>query len=209
MKEETGLGIFIKMNTETGLVKCIEKMIERIVEKKLMKETKDINLGTDISQVMIDGQMLTVTIVDLLQVQNLILSKIGDSARCSECGKTNHLVENCPTLSEQKREMYRLHNLQYVEYLRTASDISDDIRRKLLSRYSTEYTTELIIDREVQYVKEKVESEINTYVQEEVISHIALLKMYTIEAKVQENVQLEQQVVMPTVIKCRFLILLN
>ena len=47
---------------------------------------------------------------------------------------------------------------------------------------------------------EKVDSEINTYVQEEVISHIALLKTYTIEAKVQENVQLEQQVVMPTVI---------
>ena len=40
MKEETGLGIFIKMNTETGLVNCIEKMIERIVEKKLMKEQK-------------------------------------------------------------------------------------------------------------------------------------------------------------------------
>ena len=55
------------------------------------------------------------------------MSKIGDSARCGECGKTNHLVENCPTLSEQEREMYRLHNLQYVEYLRTASDISDDI----------------------------------------------------------------------------------
>ena len=36
--------------------------------------------------------------------------------------------------------------------------------------------------------------------QEEVISHIALLKMYMIEVKVQENVQLEQQVVMPTVI---------
>ena len=49
MKEETGLGIFIKMNTETGLVKHIEKMIERIVEKKLMKETEDINLGIDIS----------------------------------------------------------------------------------------------------------------------------------------------------------------
>ena len=120
------------------------------------------------------------------------MSKIGESARCGECGKTNHLVENCPTLSEQEREMYRLHNLQYVEYLRTASDISDDIRRKLLSRYSTEYTTELAIDREVQYVKEKVESETNTYAQEEVISHIALLKMYMIEAKVQENVQLEQ-----------------
>ena len=43
MKEETGLELYIKMNTETGLVKCIEKMIERIVEKKLMKETKDIN----------------------------------------------------------------------------------------------------------------------------------------------------------------------
>ena len=128
------------------------------------------------------------------------MSKIGDSARCRECGKTNHLVENCPTLSEQEREMYRLHNLQYVEYLRTASDISDDIQRKLLSRYSTEYTTELVIDRGVQYVKEKVESETNTYVQEEVISHIALLKMYTIEAKVQENVQLEQRVVMPTAI---------
>ena len=74
------------------------------------------------------------------------MSKIGDSARCSECGKTNHLVENVPTLSEQEREMYRLHNLQYVEYLRTASDISDDIRRKLLSRYSTEYTTESVIE---------------------------------------------------------------
>ena len=49
------------------------------------------------------------------------MSKIG------ECGKTNHLVENCPTLSEQEREIHRLHNLQYVEYLRTASDISDDI----------------------------------------------------------------------------------
>ena len=110
------------------------------------------------------------------------MSKIGDSARCGECGKTNHLVENCPTLSEQEREMYRLHNLQYVKYLRTASDISDDIQRKLLSRYSTEYTTESVVDREVQYVKEKVESETNTYVQEEVISHIALLKMYMIEA---------------------------
>ena len=54
MKEETGIGIFIKMNTETGLVKCIEKMIERIVEKKLMKETEDTSLGIDISQVMID-----------------------------------------------------------------------------------------------------------------------------------------------------------
>ena len=74
MKEETGLGIFIKMNTETGLVKRIEKMIERIVEKKLMKETKDINLGIDISQVMIDGKTLTVAIVDLLQVQNLVLT---------------------------------------------------------------------------------------------------------------------------------------
>ena len=47
-------------------------MIERIVEKKLMKETEDINLGIDISQVMIDGKMSTVAIVDLLQVQNLI-----------------------------------------------------------------------------------------------------------------------------------------
>ena len=131
---------------------------------------------------------------------NFDMSKIGDSARCGECGKTNHFIENCPTLSEQESEMYRLHNLQYVEYLRTTSDISDDIRRKLLSRYSTEYTTESVIGREVQYVKEKVESEINTCVQEEVISHIALLKMYTIEAKVQENVQLEQQVVMSTVI---------
>ena len=74
MKEETGLGIFIKMNTETGLVKCIEKMIARIVEKKLMKETKDINLGIDISQVMIDGKTLTIAIVDLLQVQNLVLT---------------------------------------------------------------------------------------------------------------------------------------
>ena len=46
----------------------------------------------------------------------------------------------------------------------------------------------------------KVDSEINTYVPEEVISHIALLKMYMIKAKVQENVQLEQQVVMPTAI---------
>ena len=62
----------------------------------------------------------------------------------------------------------------------------------MLSRYSTEYTTESVVDREVQYVKEKVESETNTYVREEVISHIALLKMYTIEAKVQEIVQLEQ-----------------
>ena len=128
------------------------------------------------------------------------MSKIGDSARCGECGKTNHFVVNCPTLSEQEREMYRLHNLQYVEYLRTTSDISDDIRRKLLSRYSTEYTIESVIGRDVQYVEERVDSEINTYVREEVISHIALLKMYTIEAKVQENVQLEQQVVMPTVI---------
>ena len=128
------------------------------------------------------------------------MSKIGDSARCGECGKTNHPVEKCPTLSEQEREMYRLHNLQYVEYLRTASDISDDIQRKLLSRYLTEYTTESVVGREVQYVEEKVESETNTYVQEEVISHIALLKMYTIEAKVQENVWLEQRVVMPTVI---------
>ena len=84
--------------------------------------------------------------------------------------------------------------------LRTASDISDDIQRKLLSRYSTEYTIESVIDREVQYVEGKVESEITTYVQEEVINHIALLKMYTIEAKVQENVQLKQQVVMPTAI---------
>ena len=128
------------------------------------------------------------------------MSKIGDSFRCVECGKTNHFPENCPTLSEQEREIYRLHNLQYVEYLRTASDISDDIRRKLLSRYSTEYTTESVIGREVQYGEGKVDSEINTYVWEEVISHIALLKMYTIEAKVQENVQLEQRVVMPTVI---------
>ena len=40
MKEETGLGIFIKMNTETGLVKYIEKMIERIVEKNLWKKPK-------------------------------------------------------------------------------------------------------------------------------------------------------------------------
>ena len=83
------------------------------------------------------------------------MSKIGDSARCSECGKTNHLVENCPTLSEQEREMYRLPNLQYVEYLRTASDVSDDIQRNLLSRYSTEYTTESVIDREVQYLDER------------------------------------------------------
>ena len=131
---------------------------------------------------------------------NFDMSKIGDSVRCDECGKTNHFPENCPTLSEQEREIYRLHNLQYVEYLRIASDISDDIQRKLLSRYSTEYATESVIDREVQYVEEKVESEIDTYVQEEVISHIALLKMYTIEAKVQENVHLEQQVVMPTLI---------
>ena len=74
MKEVTGLEIFIKMNTEIGLVKHIEKMIERIVEKKLMKETKDINLRIDISQVIIDGKMLTVAIVDLLQVQNLVLT---------------------------------------------------------------------------------------------------------------------------------------
>ena len=94
------------------------------------------------------------------------MSTIGDSARC-ECGKTNHLAENCPTLSEHERKMCRLHNLQFVEYL----------RRKLLSRCSTEYTTESVIDREVQYVEGKVYSEINTYVQEEVISHIALLKM--------------------------------
>ena len=62
------------MKEETGLVKCIEKMIERIVEKKLMKETKDINLRIDISQVMIDGKTLTIAIVDLLQVQNLVLT---------------------------------------------------------------------------------------------------------------------------------------
>ena len=74
MIEETGLGIFIKMNTETGLVNCIDKMIERIVEKKLMKETEDINLGIDISQVMIDGKTLTIAIVDFLYVQNLILT---------------------------------------------------------------------------------------------------------------------------------------
>ena len=55
-------------------MKYIEKMIERIVEKKLIKETEDINLGIDISQVMIDGKMLTIAIVDLLQVQNLILT---------------------------------------------------------------------------------------------------------------------------------------
>ena len=61
----------------------------------------------------------------------------------------------------------------------------------MLSRYATEYTTESVIDREVQYVEGKVESETNTYVREEVISHIALLKMYTIEVKVQENVQIE------------------
>ena len=67
--------------------------------------------------------------------------------------KLNHLVENCPTLSEQEREIYRLHNLQYVEYLRTASDISDDIQRKLLCTYSTEYTTESVTDREVQFVE--------------------------------------------------------
>ena len=46
----------------------------KIVEKKLMKETEDINLRIDISQVMIDGKTLTVAIVDLLQVQNLILT---------------------------------------------------------------------------------------------------------------------------------------
>ena len=65
-------------------------MIERIVEKKLMKETEDINLGIDISQVMIDGKTLTIAIVGLLQVQNICfdMSKIGDSARCGECGKT-------------------------------------------------------------------------------------------------------------------------
>ena len=202
MKEETSLGIFIKMNTEIDLVKCIEKMIERIVEKKLMKETEDINLGIDISQVMIDGENANHSHSRSPSSSKLSfdMSKIGDRARCGECGKTNHLVENCPTLSEQEREIYRLYNLQYVEYFRTASDISGDIQRKLLSRYSTEYITELVIGREVQYVEEKVESEINTYVQEEVISHIALLKMYTIEAKVQENVQLEQQVVMPTAI---------
>ena len=74
MKEETSLGIFIKMNTEIGLVKCIEKMIERIVEKKLLEETEDINLRIDISQVMIDGKMLTIAIVDLLQVQNLVFT---------------------------------------------------------------------------------------------------------------------------------------
>ena len=56
MKEKTGLGIFIKINTETGLVNCTEEMIERIVEKKLMKETEDISLGIDISQVIIDGK---------------------------------------------------------------------------------------------------------------------------------------------------------
>ena len=81
------------------------------------------------------------------------MSAIGDSARC-ECGKTNHLAENCPTLSEHERKMCRLHNLHFVEYL----------RRKLLSRCSTEYTTESVIDREVQYVEGKVDSEINTYV---------------------------------------------
>ena len=74
MKDVTGLEIFMKMNTEIDLVKCIEKMIESIVEKKLMKETGDINPGIDISQVMIDEKMLTVAIVDLLQVQNLVLT---------------------------------------------------------------------------------------------------------------------------------------
>ena len=202
MKEEIGLEIFIKMNTETGLVKCIEKMIERIVEKKLMKEnrrhkSKDRYFSGHDRWENINHSHSRSPSSSKLKFD---MSKIGDSARCSECGKTNHLVENCPTLSEQEREIYRLHNLQYVEYLRTASDISDDIRRKLLSRYSTEYTTELVIDREAQYLDEKVDSELNTYVQEEVISHIAILKMYTIEVKVQENVQLEQQVVMPTVI---------
>ena len=46
----------------------------------------------------------------------------------------------------------------------------------------------------------KVDSEINTYVWEEVISHISLLKMYMIEANVQENVKLEQLVIMPIAI---------
>ena len=36
MKEVTGLELFIKMYTELDLVKCIEKMIERIMEKKLI-----------------------------------------------------------------------------------------------------------------------------------------------------------------------------
>ena len=74
MKEVTGLEIFIKMNTEIDLVKCIEKMIERIVEKNFLKESKDINQRIDISQVIVDGKMLMVAIVDLLQVQNLVLT---------------------------------------------------------------------------------------------------------------------------------------
>ena len=165
MKEVTGLEIFIKMYTEIDLVKCIEKMTERIVEKKpyirnQRHESKDRYFSGHDRWENVNCSHSRSPSSSILSFD---MSKIGDSARCGECGKTKHLVENCPTLSEQEREMYRLHNLQYVEYLRTTSDISDDIRRKLLSRYSTEYTTELVIDREVQYVKEKVESETNTY----------------------------------------------
>ena len=62
------------MNTETGLVTFIEKMIERIVEKKHIKEIEDIKLGIDIFQVMIDGTTLTVAMVELLQVQTSVLT---------------------------------------------------------------------------------------------------------------------------------------
>ena len=89
MKEETGQGLYIKMNTETGLVKCIEKMIERIVEEKLMKEIEDIKLGIDISEVMIDDK--TEIVLDVVNVEKLtILLKIvllclNKKEKCIDC----------------------------------------------------------------------------------------------------------------------------
>ena len=42
--------------------------------KETYEEIEDIKLGIDMSQVMIDGKTITIVIVDLLQVQNLVLT---------------------------------------------------------------------------------------------------------------------------------------
>ena len=110
------------MNTETGLVNCIEKMIERIVGK----ETYERNRRHKSRDRYFSGHDRWENFnhshsrFSLCSKLSFDMSKVGDSARCGECGKTSHLVENCPSLSEQEREIYRLHNLQYVEYFKNS-----------------------------------------------------------------------------------------
>ena len=95
MKEETGQGIFIKMNIETGLLKCIEKMEERIAEKKLIKrnqrhKSRDRYFsGHDRWENVNCSHSRSPSSSKL----NFEMSKIGDSARCGECEKLTILLK--------------------------------------------------------------------------------------------------------------------